>query len=612
MPKQKIPLFYSLAVVLFSVLIAGSVVWAVWQEPNPSCSPPDCNVDAPLTVGSATQTKTGDLTISNGNNAFITSDALFTYKGAVINGALSGFSPDALIIPNGKVTIGDSQLSASLADDTSIAIGYKAKENPLSGQIIGSWNFLTADPDADSNKVYTGARDSAIIASGNDKQFTNTLIGLKGAVRHLGTGDLANAVAVKSFLYTRYGGDIGDAIGFLAGNLLEYPSGQPSTIQNLYGVKINNGDVIDSGYSASTVNSFYGVYVDNLFKATNNFAIYTEGSTKSYFGGAVGIGDPTPDTGAQPLKLDVEGAIGADWYCDKAGNNCVSSLGGGGGPWTDGGSVVYVTNTSAKVGIGTTLPGYPLDIINPNNNGSAEMRLNNDNATPLWTGMALARQGGEKWFIGMNNTADNSLRFRRNGTTDDVVIDISGNVGLGVSPVAKLSFPANTVNSGGINFGTDTNLYRSAADTLKTDDDLSVLNSYVRNSIWVGPTTPVVVISSNRYFFANYGATTTPSYTFYSDTDTGILRIAPNSIGFITAGVSRMTLSADGNIGINTGNPQSALQINGYTQLGLTTVVPPSADCDNATEYGRMKVDSANSYLYVCVVGGWKKASLVP
>ncbi len=45
----------------------------------------------------------------------------------------------------------------------------------------------------------------------------------------------------------------------------------------------------------------------------------------------VGIGDDTPDSGTGgQLKLDVEGNVGAEMYCDQNGDNCISagSLGG--------------------------------------------------------------------------------------------------------------------------------------------------------------------------------------------------------------------------------------------------------------------------------------------
>jgi len=48
------------------------------------------------------------------------------------------------------------------------------------------------------------------------------------------------------------------------------------------------------------------------------------------------------------------------------------------------------------------------------------------------------------------------------------------------------------------------------------------------------------------------------------------------------------------------------LSVIGYTQLDLTTNSPPAADCDDPSEYGRMKVDAVSEDLYVCVVSGWK------
>lgn len=51
----------------------------------------------------------------------------------------------------------------------------------------------------------------------------------------------------------------------------------------------------------------------------------------------------------------------------------------------------------------------------------------------------------------------------------------NGNFGLGIAnPQTRIHLSAGTTEADGILFGTDTNLYRSAADTLRTDDSLSV------------------------------------------------------------------------------------------------------------------------------------------
>ena len=66
-----------------------------------------------------------------------------------------------------------------------------------------------------------------------------------------------------------------------------------------------------------------------------------------------------------------------------------------------------------------------------------------------------------------------------------------------------------------------------------------------------------------------------------------------------------LVVAPTGNVGIGTSDPQSTLQVNGYTQLDLTTGAPPAADCDEVSERGRMKVDSGAALLWVCVDSGW-------
>jgi len=63
--------------------------------------------------------------------------------------------------------------------------------------------------------------------------------------------------------------------------------------------------------------------------------------------------------------------------------------------------------------------------------------------------------------------------------------------------------------------------------------------------------------------------------------------------------------STAGNVGIGTASPQSSLQVEGYVQLALTSGAPPSSDCDEASERGRMKIDNSAGLLYICVDSGW-------
>ena len=62
-----------------------------------------------------------------------------------------------------------------------------------------------------------------------------------------------------------------------------------------------------------------------------------------------------------------------------------------------------------------------------------------------YTGLTLNWTGAEKWFIGRDGTGGtDKLIFRRSGSSNDMVIDTAGNVGIGTtSPSQKLEVNGN-------------------------------------------------------------------------------------------------------------------------------------------------------------------------
>jgi len=67
----------------------------------------------------------------------------------------------------------------------------------------------------------------------------------------------------------------------------------------------------------------------------------------------------------------------------------------------------------------------------------------------------------------------------------------------------------------------------------------------------------------------------------------------------------------DGDVGIGTTSPNSRLEItNGYFELDVSSGIPPTEDCDDIDEIGRMKVDDSSNSLYVCTSNGWKTVTL--
>lgn len=87
-----------------------------------------------------------------------------------------------------------------------------------------------------------------------------------------------------------------------------------------------------------------------------------------------------------------------------------------------------------------------------------------------WLDMGLARLGSS---FQIRDDAFTFFSFDTGNTpTARLTVASGGNVSIGTSitPAARLSFDASTVAAGGIEFGADTNLYRSAANRLRTDD----------------------------------------------------------------------------------------------------------------------------------------------
>jgi hypothetical protein len=147
-------------------------------------------------------------------------------------------------------------------------------------------------------------------------------------------------------------------------------------------------------------------------------------------------------------------------------------------------SPIYTDGTN--VGIGTTSPSTRLEILSPGTGGIPLRLIRNSNAvnygsivefallnsssviTPyadLYGGITTNTAGLEDGFL--------QFRVKKAGTiTNALRIDKDGNVGIGTTTGinSKLTFASSTTAAGGILFGSDVNLYRSATNVLKTDD----------------------------------------------------------------------------------------------------------------------------------------------
>ena len=159
--------------------------------------------------------------------------------------------------------------------------------------------------------------------------------------------------------------------------------------------------------------------------------------------------------------------------------------------------VLFVT-TTVSIGTSTNPTLYALDI----DMGGRDVRFvgNSIYGNGFITENTLS---GQKWALG---TAGNSTilgpagafyLYDYNGNDLEMVLTNTGLLGLGQvsNPLARIHLPASTATSGGLLFGTDTNLYRSAANVMTTDDSLIVSGSVTTTNVTVTSTLRLSALS---------------------------------------------------------------------------------------------------------------------
>jgi hypothetical protein len=173
------------------------------------------------------------------------------------------------------------------------------------------------------------------------------------------------------------------------------------TIQSRRAIEI--GDISNTG--GGTIDAQYGVRIKNLAAATTNYAIYSDGVTKSYHKGSIGINQLPDDT----IKLFINGGAAAgeaginvaktDGYAVYTSGTGVSSFGGvleGRARINAKTDLKVATNIGVKVEpIGATVFAGKVDNANP---GSVFLATDS-------TGAALG------------NTADGFIKFVTDGST---------------------------------------------------------------------------------------------------------------------------------------------------------------------------------------------------
>jgi hypothetical protein len=108
--------------------------------------------------------------------------------------------------------------------------------------------------------------------------------------------------------------------------------------------------------------------------------------------------------------------------------------------------LIYGDFSTGNIGLGTLNPNAKLEVQGAQN-GLALIMIDQIGSRQ-YAGLRLDRDGAEKWFVGMTNINDN-LTFRRTASSNYVVIDTTGKVGIGMQTPSYELDVAGDINTTG-------------------------------------------------------------------------------------------------------------------------------------------------------------------
>jgi len=201
--------------------------------------------------------------------------------------------------------------------------------------------------------------------------------------------------------------------------------------------------------------------------------------------------------------------------------------------------------------------------------------------------IALAKNIGEYSSLtsvgdAVFRTIGNRKLFIQNGSETNIpaiCIDSSNNIGIGTTiPLQKIDIRG-IITSNSYTF---TNNFSSSISTVNTDNVIISTANIERfridtiGNVGIGKTPNYNLdisgnIRTSKQFYGTSDSSSSPSYSWYNDTITGIYHPSQNTLGFSTNGIERIKIDPSGNVNLNTMYIDST-----KNNIGIGTLLPNS------------------------------------
>ncbi|WP_437186721.1 tail fiber domain-containing protein [Planctomicrobium sp. SH668] len=340
--------------------------------------------------------------------------------GAVTNSGNSvSIGRNASTSGSSSIAIGFGALTLNQGGGNNVAIGNGAKANAYGGVALGQGTAVNTGSIAIGGQGTSALTDNAIVIGRNSKvnYAGSVVIGYQAeatASNQLVLGGKHRPHGLRSayfgpvtvaeptdFIINATGGEGTD----IAGASLSIAGGRGTGNARGGSIVFQTSDVGASGTTLRDLSTKMIITPD----------------------GQVGIGTANPSsTGAQVLKLDVEGPVGATAYCDSDGNHCFTPGGGAAAAGPEGaiqfnnssalaGNASFVYTSAGWVGIGTATPIEKLHV------SAGNLRISN-NGSNLGGNILIDHSGAFTQGIAFRRSGDNIVRLYSAPTVSEFTI----------------------------------------------------------------------------------------------------------------------------------------------------------------------------------------------